>query len=291
MYQLKKTPRLEDISINGLRYRVNTWGERGATPLFLLHGWMDTGMTFQGVVDAFTQDWLVIAPDWRGFGDTEWSKGGYWFPDYLADLDALINFYSPSAPVRIAGHSMGGNVCWLYAGIRPERVSHAISIDVFGLQDTAPELAPVRYRQWLDQLLETQQFAEYENIEHVKLQLNRLAPGIDDEYAGFIAEQWSKQTAGKYLLRGDPKHKRVNPVLYRREEARSCWRNITARTCLILAKGSKFHQQYYEEGGCEDCRSCFNNLTEVVIEDSGHMLHWEQPRQLALEIEGFLLKE
>ena len=36
-------------------------------------------------------DWHAIAPDWRGYGLTQWSGAdSYWFPDYLADLDAHI---------------------------------------------------------------------------------------------------------------------------------------------------------------------------------------------------------
>ena len=45
--------------------------------------------SFQFVVDALRGDWHVIAPDWRGCGLTAWAPGGYWFPDYYADLDAL----------------------------------------------------------------------------------------------------------------------------------------------------------------------------------------------------------
>uniref|UniRef100_UPI002362DFF1 alpha/beta fold hydrolase n=3 Tax=Pseudomonadota TaxID=1224 RepID=UPI002362DFF1 len=82
----------------------------GRPPLVLLHGWMDVGASFQFVVDALAGDREVIALDWRGFGLSEASGAGcYWFPDYLADLDALLDAVSPSAPVDLLGHSMGGN--------------------------------------------------------------------------------------------------------------------------------------------------------------------------------------
>jgi pimeloyl-ACP methyl ester carboxylesterase len=36
-------------------------------------------------------DWHVIAPDWRGFGLSDYTQSDtYWFPDYLADLDAML---------------------------------------------------------------------------------------------------------------------------------------------------------------------------------------------------------
>jgi len=49
-------------------------------------------------------------PWWRSIGGI-WTQRvaeeGYWFPDYLGDLDALLDLLSPHAPVRLVGHSMG----------------------------------------------------------------------------------------------------------------------------------------------------------------------------------------
>ena len=56
------------VPIRGLDYHVRTWGDAGAPTLFMLHGWMDVGASFQFLIDALTRDWRVIAPDWRGFG-------------------------------------------------------------------------------------------------------------------------------------------------------------------------------------------------------------------------------
>jgi pimeloyl-ACP methyl ester carboxylesterase len=119
-----------------VRYHVREWGADGAPQLFLLHGWMDVSASFQFLVDALSADWRVIAPDWRGFGLTEWRGDAYWFPDYLGDLDAILRFYSPEAAVTLIGHSMGGNVACLYAGVRPARVRRLVALDAFGLADS-----------------------------------------------------------------------------------------------------------------------------------------------------------
>ena len=52
-----------------------------------------------------------------------WASGGYWFPDYIADLDVLLRELATPEPVPLVGHSMGGNVAGLYAGTRPSRVA------------------------------------------------------------------------------------------------------------------------------------------------------------------------
>ena len=101
--------------IRGVDYCINEWGDENAAQLFLLHGWGDTGSTFQFLVDELSADWMVIAPDWRGFGESHHRAECYWFPDYVADLDALLAIYSPDRAVRLVGHSMGANVAGLYA--------------------------------------------------------------------------------------------------------------------------------------------------------------------------------
>ena len=106
------------VTIRGLRYHVRHWPAAGAPKIVLLHGWMDVSASFQFLVDELAQDWDVYAPDWRGYGLTEWGRADcYWFPDYIADLDALLREISSMEPVNLVGHSLGGNVAALYAGV------------------------------------------------------------------------------------------------------------------------------------------------------------------------------
>ena len=121
------------LPIRGLRYHVRTWGDPSSPKLFLLHGWMDVAASFQFLVDELEKDWYVLAPDWRGYGLTEWPQDGYWFADYVGDLDALVEALSPSEPVNLVGHSLGGNVAGMYAGLRPSRVRRLISLEGFGV--------------------------------------------------------------------------------------------------------------------------------------------------------------
>ena len=102
----------------------------------LLHGWGDTGETCQFLVDHLAAERTCVAIDMRGFGRTQRPQDGYWFPDYLADLDALLDQLSPDAPVDLVGHSMGGNVAMLYAGVRPQRVRRLVSLEGFGMPRT-----------------------------------------------------------------------------------------------------------------------------------------------------------
>src|SRR5690606_23572690 len=103
--------------------------------------------------DALAQDRFVVAPDWRGYGDTELPQtDNYWFPDYLADLDFLLDHYAGDQPVDLVGHSMGGNIAMLYAGARPARIRKLVNLEGFGMPATQQAQAPGRYAKWMDEL-------------------------------------------------------------------------------------------------------------------------------------------
>jgi len=229
------------LNIRGLRYHVRTWGNPDATKLFFLHGWMDVSASFQFAVDALEHDWFVIAPDWRGFGLSGWNNDSYWFPDYIADLDALLRHFQPDAAVYVVGHSMGGNVANLYAGIRPERVGKLVLAEGFGLAPTKPQKAPERYTQWLDECRQPPTLRPYSTFAEVVQRLKTNNPRITDERAAFLAPHWAEQILdGSIRLRADPCHKMVNPVLYRVEEAMACWRHITAPVLWLWATANGY---------------------------------------------------
>ena len=129
IYQPRRTPNGVFHEVRGVNYHVYEWGRDDSSLVVLLHGWGDCGATFQYFVDYLGADRAIVAPDWRGFGKSGHSGPAYWFPDYIADLDALLSIYSPDRPVALVGHSMGGNVAALFAGIFPERVSHLVNVD------------------------------------------------------------------------------------------------------------------------------------------------------------------
>lgn len=277
-------------SINGLRYHVRAWGDPGNPQLFLLHGWMDVSASFQFLVDALRQNWQVIAPDWRGFGLSEWNQGTYWFQDYLADLDALINSYSPNAPANLVGHSLGGSVACIYGGVNPERVRRIISLEGFGIPRNAPIEAPRHYARWLAELSSPPQFKPYASFAEVAARLKKNNPRLTDNQAAFLARHWAKQSnSGKVELLSDPKHKIVNAALYRLEEAMACWKNVTAPV-LWVAGSDSWIRDWLKDSPEEFAqrKQAFNNFSECVIPDAGHMLHLEQPGQVAKIIEDFL---
>jgi len=282
-YQPRVPRTVQQHGVRGIDYQVHTWGEPDAPLMVYLHGWADSGATFQFVVDAFESDWFIVAPDWRGFGLTPCDCTSYWFPDYVADLNDLLDIYSPDAPVRLVGHSMGGNVASLYAGVMPLRVHALVNVEGLGLIDSDPEDAPRRYREWLEALREDASFSTYRDFDALAARLHRRYPGISMQQAVFVAEHWGRRNEdGTVVLRADPRHKLPNPVLYRRREAEACWRAASAEVLLITGARSDAARWSGEAAPLLHPRQ-----ESIEIEAAGHMPHFETPRELAEAIEAF----
>jgi pimeloyl-ACP methyl ester carboxylesterase len=290
---LRRPSQSQFATIHGLRYHVRSWGDLEAPRLFMLHGWMDVSASFQFLVDALKGQWCVIAPDWRGYGLSEWSAGGYWIPDYLADLEALLALYSPNQPAKLIGHSFGGNIACMYAGVRPARVSHVVSLDAIGLPQADPAKAPARYAEWLDQIADPPEFLLYANMGAVAARLMKNNPRLDEAKAKFLAQHWAEELPdGSARLRSDPAHKTVNPVLYRLEEALACWRAITARVLMVEPADDPFIRKWINEHPDDFARrkAAFANLQEHMVGNAGHMLHHDQPDEITAVMEEFFSK-
>lgn len=290
VHQISRACSAHSIVLRGLRFHLYRWQGAGP-PLILLHGWGDSGATYQFLVDHLRPDRNCLALDMRGFGRSEWPQEGYWFPNYLADLEALLEQISPDEPVDLVGHSMGGNVAMLYAGIRPERVRRVVNLEGFGLPRSDPKQAPRRYREWLDEVRAgPQTYAEHESFARFEELLRKRNPLTPPERIAFIARAWARETSsGRVVPRADPRHKWVNAILYRREEAESCWRNISAPVLLIRGDRSEAARM----GAAQEFAEFVATLRDVHVETiagAGHMLHHEQPDKVAQHIEQFLAR-
>jgi len=289
-YQPKRPSRSAFVRARGLDHHVRQWGDPQAPALVMLHGWMDVSASFQFVVDALSRERFVLAPDWRGFGLTQRpAADSYWFPDYLGDLDALLDALLPGRPVDLVAHSMGGNVAMLYAGVRPARVRRLVNLEGFGMAPADPSQAAARMRQWLDELREPVALRDYESTEAVARRLVQTNPLLALDKALWLAEHWSApMSGGRFALLGDPVHKRVNPYLYRVDEVVAVWREILAPVLLVDARASdRWHRFVYTDEYRERLRAV-RNLERVTVEQAGHMLHHDQPAAVAVLIEEFI---
>ena len=306
MYKEKRISRSEFVPIRGLNYHVRVWPGNNTelSKLVLVHGWMDVAASYQFMVDAlsdaFADGRTIVAPDWRGFGETPSAAAGqtdtFWFADYLADLDFLLDHYAKDQCVDLVGHSMGGNVAMMYAGIRPARIRRLVNLEGFGMPAKDPALAPARYAKWMDELKTLRRgeltLKAYDQLEGVAQRLMKTNRRLPEDKAHWLASHWSRpNSAGKWEILGEAGHKVGSANLYRVEEALAIYRLITAPVLAVEATDDSMSLWWKGQYSLDEYHERLKQVPQArvaLIEDAGHMLHHDQPAELAQLIEDFL---
>lgn len=284
----------ERIVIRGIRYNIRHWHVRGVSdaPLvFFLHGWMDASPTFQFVVDALQSDWHVIAPDWRGYGDSEWLSRPYWFPDYYADLHEILAYYSPGHPARLVGHSMGANIAAIYASACPKRVAQLVMLDFLGLKPASND-APALIGKWLRHLARTPAGSVHTDTNAFAARFMEMNPRLNAARARFLAQHFCRRRSdGSVEMACDPWHRVPSPLPYHAEDNLACWRRVEAPVLLAIASHGYANLRFGGDPAEFQRRiDCFRNVRVVPITDSGHNVQHDQPEQVARIIEDFFVR-
>ena len=281
------------LKVRGLNYHCRTWGREGAPKLFMLHGFQDVSASWQFTVDAFSNDWHVIAPDWRGYGLTEWAgQDTYWFPDFVADLDVILDHFEAQLPAALVAHSMGGSIASVYAGAMPQRIRKLVSVEGFGGPPAMAEDAPRRYAKWLRQIARGEEQRPYADFADFAERMRAENPRLTAERAAFLVQHWGREEAdGTVVRRADPAHKVVRPTPSRHDEAMACWRQISAPVLFVEGANSRAVTMLRSKPEEYQTRlAAFQTLVDVArVDDAGHNIHHDQPEALAKIIEAFLL--
>ncbi|WP_394846402.1 alpha/beta hydrolase [Pendulispora brunnea] len=284
------------VRANGLVHHVIEWnphedGRRSNVPtIVLLHGFMDAARSWDLVVPHLLQGGLrVIAPDLRGFGDTERvPQGGYYhFSDYVADVAGIVDELCGDATFHLVGHSMGGTVATLYAGARPERVSRLALLEGLGVSDNPPSAAPLRMRRWLEDLEQHRLRGGGRGprtMEHALAALKVNHPTIPEEILETrLPHLIDRAPDGSLFWRFDPLHRTMAPTPFRADAHVEFAARITCPV-LIVGGGPRGYHLPDEEARI----ARFPHVMRAEIEDAGHMMHWTRPLQVAEALLGFL---
>ena len=133
---VKEDATLPAIEMNGVRFHVQTMGDPANPAIVFLHG--GPGGDYRGMLRlanryngySLADDHFLVFWDQRGAGLSQRvSKGTLTIDSYVADLDALVNRYSPNRPVALVGVSWGGMFATRYINQYPQKVSGTVLIE------------------------------------------------------------------------------------------------------------------------------------------------------------------
>lgn len=295
-------PTQEFQEVDGLRLSCLRWpsvdGAADARDvLFLLHGFLDLAWGMAPFVRALREAGVgaqLIAPDWRGHGDSGWiGAGGYYhFPDYIGDLDALTVRYAPPDGGRLLlfGHSMGGGAGSLFAAAFPERVHAFVNAEGYGPPGGAWHEGAMRLRRFAESLRNLRAKRTDDggrgmaSLEEAAGRLKLVNPTLPDEVVAEIVSKATRRSAdGTYRWKFDPLHRTPSPYPFNADAAMLIWREITCPTLLIEGADSPMRAL----PDLQARRDAFVHGTLEVIDGAGHMMHQEKPDALAARVARF----
>lgn len=282
------------------RLRLSYWswgavadpGDESQPPLVLVHGGRDNARSWDDVAQAFADDYHVVGYDLRGHGDSQWATGSHYsVSDHLLDLIAFIDVIGGRASV--VGHSFGGLLVTLAAGLFPERFERVVAIEGTGARIYRRRVAtPQALREWVERTrgYERRLPRVYPSIEAAAERMRAVNPRLSDELSlrlarhatrpaqraaggggGAAAAAESGPDAGAYVWKFDNWVDARPPVELRPEEAQAIWADVRCPVLLLIGEDS--HQR-----GQQDPRdaSFFADGRSLVLDDAGHWVHHDR---------------
>jgi len=287
-YAPRRVASCSEVSGRAGSMAVTRWGPDAPAPIVLLHGWMDCGAAWQLLVDRLPDEWPLLAVDWPGYGRSARRADHYWFPEHFAELDWLLDEISPHAPARLIGHSMGGTVASMYAGIRPGRVAWLVNMEGFGMPALAQAQLPGLVAGWLDSLRALPAARRYAELEELAAALMRAHPRLPGAHARFLARAWTRPVAGGFEMLADPRQQLRTPIRYARADVEICWTNVLAPQLLLCGAESAHAGNVLGADGLARLRQLMPKLSIESIAEAGHLLLHEQPQRVAGVITRFV---
>ncbi|MEM9072088.1 MAG: alpha/beta hydrolase [Myxococcota bacterium] len=266
------------VETNGLRYHVVEWPAEGPFVL-LAHGFLDLAWSWRGVAERLqAQGYHCVAWDWRGHGESDHvGQGGYYhFPDYVLDLEYLIPQITGDRSVHLVGHSMGGTISTMYAGLRSDRLASLTLVEGLGPPNWGFEKTPEKFRAWLDSVEKIRTRPKRSlTLESALRRMRIQNPELPEELGEFLAEKATVEIDGRRRWRFDPLHRTTAPMPFRTEVFNTFLHRIEVPTLVIAAeRGFRLPDERERYQQIPDHRF-------VEIADVGHMIHWMRPDALA----------
>lgn len=133
--------------VNGRPYLQNfkheLAGPENAPKMVFLHGVMGSGANWRKIIPAFQKDFRILTYDQRGHGWSFKPSSGYSPEDYAEDLRRILDELGWGQVILI-GHSMGGRNALHFAQKFPERVEALV------IEDIGPEGNPKAMQKTID---------------------------------------------------------------------------------------------------------------------------------------------
>ncbi len=292
MDDLALAPRPLSVDLDGLSLRLWDHGagvKEGAPVVLFVHGYLDTGRSFDAVASCLRPDVRALCLDWRGHGQSDrvGPGGSYHLLDHVKDLCGVIRFLQRrGSPVdALVAHSMGGNVALMMAGAWPEIVPRLLVLDAFGSPSEEASEQPARLGRALQEQGELKPFRDFESFEAGVDRIVLTNFGLSRLGAERMARHLLAQTPeGRWGYLLDPRLRGPTPIRHPEAMWRAILERITGPLRLLRA----------ERGYVPECEALEERLASCrdvglrTLAGAHHHLHVDHPEEVAAETRAIL---
>jgi pimeloyl-ACP methyl ester carboxylesterase len=256
--------------VNGVIINYETAG--AGTPLVLIHGHPFDHTVWYQQVAAFSDQYYVINPDLRGFGESSLPDGVTCFEDYATDMLCLLDHLKVDS-FHVCGLSMGGQIIIEMYRQAPERIKSLIFADTFAGLDS-PVVKQGRYN--TATRLEAEGMGPYSDEVIYKMIMPEHVVSQPEVAAHLLKMMKSAPPAGAAAaLRA--RAKRIDYLTLVLPE-------INVPALAIVGR----HDEFTPVEKAEEIAHNIQNCKLAVIEDAGHLPCLEQPEAFNSTIINFL---
>lgn len=275
------------IRANGAAFHVARAG-RGR-PLLLLHGWPEFWLTWKPVMTRLADRYTLIAPDLRGFGDSDKPAGPFGPDQHSDDMLALLDTLGIEK-AGVVGHDVGGAVMQPLARKAPERIAGLFFFDFvypgIGVRMAAPDrLNHIWYQSFHQMemapaLVGATRETCRTYIGHFLHDWSHRQSAFDDVLEAFT-DNFFKQGN---LAGGFAHYRAAHAARVRMMQGEApALPPIAVPTCIRWAE----HDPLFPYAWTDRLGETFSNLDLEMFPDVGHFPHREDPDRAAAEIAGF----
>jgi pimeloyl-ACP methyl ester carboxylesterase len=248
----------------GIKLHYAERGDPSGEPVVFLHGYADSWQSFAPMLSEFSYSFRTLTLDLRGHGNSDKPEGAYKLEDYVADLEAFMDSLGLGM-ADIVGHSLGSLVAQMFSAHHPDRIRRLL------LLSSAPSA--------IDNAI----------LRGLKEEVDSLNDPIDKAFVVTFQEP-SSPIAQDFMNMIISESMKVPAHVW--QKALSGLLQVDNSSILGCIKAPTFIAW-----GCKDTIFTREDQGKLIAKiphallreyDAGHAIHWEKPKELALDMMKFM---
>ncbi len=253
------------IASNGIQIYVEDHGN-GSPALVFLHYWGGSSRTWNDVIATLANSYRTVAPDHRGWGNSDAPASGYALADFADDAQQVIASLGLRQFV-VVGHSMGGKIAQLLASRRPSGLAGLVLV---APSPPTPLALPPEARVAMEQA--------YVSRESINMAIDRMltAKALNPKHREQVVED---------SLRGADQAKAAWPKSTSQEDITAAVAGINVPTLVIAGELDRIDSVATLEA---ELLTRIPYATMRVLPGTGHLSPLESPTEVAALIDEFV---